>query len=135
MMQKNFKMTETLANGYSYESAQRELSNEYQHDRIQMVFIFFSSYALDESSLSIGRVKTLLCQTLQHHHTMWLKIKCAIACNVLDPKTMGATPFAHIQSNQITCPSWDVSGKKLVMNVKLIPEMWVTSGSLVQPLT
>ena len=30
-------MTETLAYGYSYESSQRELSNEYQHDRIQMV--------------------------------------------------------------------------------------------------
>ena len=26
---KNVKMTETLANGYSYESTQRELSNEY----------------------------------------------------------------------------------------------------------
>ena len=32
------KMTETLANGYSYESTQRELSNEYQHDRVSMVF-------------------------------------------------------------------------------------------------
>ena len=31
-------MTETLANGYSSESAQRELSNEYQHDRVSMVF-------------------------------------------------------------------------------------------------
>ena len=30
----NPKMTETLANGYSYESTQRELSNEYQHDRV-----------------------------------------------------------------------------------------------------
>ena len=28
------KMTETLAHGYSSESAQRELSNEYQHDRV-----------------------------------------------------------------------------------------------------
>ena len=28
-------MTETLANGYSPESTQRELSNEYQHDRVQ----------------------------------------------------------------------------------------------------
>ena len=37
MMQKIRKMTQTLANGYSYESAQRELSNEYQHDRVQMV--------------------------------------------------------------------------------------------------
>ena len=31
-------MTETLANGYSSKSAQRELSNEYQHDRVQIVF-------------------------------------------------------------------------------------------------
>ena len=27
-------MTETLANGYSSEGTQRELSNEYQHDRV-----------------------------------------------------------------------------------------------------
>ena len=31
-------MTETLANGYSSESTQRELSNEYQHDRVWMVY-------------------------------------------------------------------------------------------------
>ena len=31
-------MTETLANGYSSESAQQELSNEYQHDRVKIVF-------------------------------------------------------------------------------------------------
>ena len=31
-------MTLTLANGYSSESAQRELSNEYQHDRVSMIF-------------------------------------------------------------------------------------------------
>ena len=30
-------MIKTLANGYSYESAQRELSNEYQHDRVKRV--------------------------------------------------------------------------------------------------
>ena len=34
-------MTETLANGYSSESALRELSNEYQHDRVCMVFRIF----------------------------------------------------------------------------------------------
>ena len=28
------KLTETLAHGYSYESTQWELSNEYQHDRV-----------------------------------------------------------------------------------------------------
>ena len=27
-----------MANGYSFESTQRELFNEYQHDRIWMVF-------------------------------------------------------------------------------------------------
>ena len=31
-------MTETLANGYSSESTQRELSNEYEHDRVWMIF-------------------------------------------------------------------------------------------------
>ena len=32
------KMIEILANGYSSESSQRELSNEYQHDSVSMVF-------------------------------------------------------------------------------------------------
>ena len=31
-------MTETLANGYSSESTRRELFNEYQHNRVWMVF-------------------------------------------------------------------------------------------------
>ena len=31
-------MTETLANGYSNESTHRQLFNEYQHDRVLMVF-------------------------------------------------------------------------------------------------
>ena len=32
MMQKTWKNIETLAHGYSSERAQRELSNEHQHD-------------------------------------------------------------------------------------------------------
>ena len=39
MIQKNLKMTETLADGYSYESAHEELCNEYPHDMVMMVFI------------------------------------------------------------------------------------------------
>ena len=31
-------MTETLAHVYTSESTQRELSNEYQHDKVKMVF-------------------------------------------------------------------------------------------------
>ena len=38
MMQKSWKIIETLAYGYSSESTQRELSNEYQHDRVSMFF-------------------------------------------------------------------------------------------------
>ena len=34
MIFKNLKMSETQAYGYSSESTQRELSNEYQHDRV-----------------------------------------------------------------------------------------------------
>ena len=37
-MENPWEMTETLAYGYSFESTQRELSNEYQHDRVQIVF-------------------------------------------------------------------------------------------------
>ena len=33
-MQKSWKMTETLANGYTSESTQWKLSNKYQHDRV-----------------------------------------------------------------------------------------------------
>ena len=56
-MQKTLKITETLANGYSSESTQQELSNEYQNNRVLMVFKnLLSSCALEESSLSIGRV-------------------------------------------------------------------------------
>ena len=34
MMQKSWKMTETLTYGYSYVNSQRELSTEYQHDKV-----------------------------------------------------------------------------------------------------
>ena len=50
-MQKSWKMAETLANGYSPESTQWELSNEYQHDSISVViknlciFVFWAKVA------------------------------------------------------------------------------------------
>ena len=36
-------MIVTLANGYSSESTQRELSSENQHDQVQMIFQIFAS--------------------------------------------------------------------------------------------
>ena len=57
MVQKPYKMTETLAYGYSSESSRRELSNEYQHKQGLGGFqTFLHHFASDESSLSIGRV-------------------------------------------------------------------------------
>ena len=38
MMHNSLKVTETLTHGYSSESTQQELSNEYLHDRVSMVF-------------------------------------------------------------------------------------------------
>ena len=65
-------MTKTLANGYSSESTRWELSNQYQDDRVYMIFknIWMCSCSLDESSLSIGRVKTLLYAQLSR----WLSL-------------------------------------------------------------
>ena len=51
------RVTETLANGYLSESTQRGLSNEYQHRRVKMVFKNLCIIVLwTRSSLSIGRV-------------------------------------------------------------------------------
>ena len=52
-------MTETLAYGYSSESTQRELSCEYLHARpgLDGYQKNLNPFALDVSSLSIGRVK------------------------------------------------------------------------------
>ena len=51
-------MTETLTHGYSSESTYREIFNEYQHDRIQMLFRnSLHSCTSAESSLSIERVE------------------------------------------------------------------------------
>ena len=39
-------MTETMAYGYSSESTQRELSNEYQHDRVWMILNYLCDFVL-----------------------------------------------------------------------------------------
>ena len=63
MTQKRWKMTETLAYGYSSEGAQWELSNEYQHDRVQMVFknlcilVLWTKIASALKGLNIKEVK------------------------------------------------------------------------------
>ena len=50
-------MAETIAYGYSSESTQLELSNEYQHERVEDFQKSLRLYALEKNSLSTGRVK------------------------------------------------------------------------------
>ena len=60
MVQKTWKMTETMANGYSSESTHRELSIEYQHHRVLMVFkmlcilVLWTKLALALEGLSVN---------------------------------------------------------------------------------
>ena len=49
---KTEKITETLANGYLSESTQRGLTNEYQHDRVKMVFKILCILVLQEKVAS-----------------------------------------------------------------------------------
>ena len=54
-------MTETTANGYSSESTRQELSNEYQHNRVKMVFknlCIFVHWTKVASALEELRVST-----------------------------------------------------------------------------
>ena len=65
-------MIETLANGYSSVSTQRELSNEYEHNRVKMVFKnILHICALVESSLGIGRVNIGVIQDRAHHSAVY----------------------------------------------------------------
>ena len=53
-------MIETMAHGNSSESTQQELSNKYQHDRVEMVFKDLCILVLWTiiRTLSIGKVKS-----------------------------------------------------------------------------
>ena len=57
---KKREMTETLANGYSSDSARRELSNEYRHDRIKIIFKAFCVLVLwIKVALALEGLKTI----------------------------------------------------------------------------
>ena len=72
-MQKGKWMAETLAYGYSSDSILRELSNEYQHDRVKMFFIIFCFFVhcTKVTSASEGLTLMLLMATLAN--TKWCK--------------------------------------------------------------
>ena len=57
-------MTGTLANGYSFESIHRELYNEYQHDRVKMIF----------KSLYVDVLWTKVASALEGLKHEWVKL-------------------------------------------------------------
>ena len=69
-------MTETLANGYSSESTQRELSNEYQHDMVSMFFknlcvlLLWAKVASALEGLSGGSRESTAYLITLHNNTM-----------------------------------------------------------------
>ena len=60
MMQKNFKMTETLGDGYSSESTRRGPSDEYQHDVFQKSLHELLTYSLDDQSQFFSSSKRIV---------------------------------------------------------------------------
>ena len=52
-----------MANGYSSETARRELSNEYQHDRVSMIFKNLCVLVLWTNVASALEGLTLVCHT------------------------------------------------------------------------
>ena len=75
-MQKSLKITETLANGYSSKSTQRDLPNEYQHDRVSMVFkrfcilVHWTKVALALEGLRNGHFCVWMGHPVHHGHCL-----------------------------------------------------------------
>ena len=105
MMQKSWKMTETLANGYSSESTQRELSNEYQYDRVLMIFKDFCVLGLLTNVGSALEGLTVTQSYLISARLPWMLIFIWSACMIsqlwaqFEEKLLsssGSTPFFQI---------------------------------------
>ena len=70
MMKKPWKMSEPLARWYSSDSTQRELSSEYQHDRVYMVFKNLTILVLWIKVASALKGAKRIPVTLQNHFSV-----------------------------------------------------------------
>ena len=100
MMQKIWKMIETLANGYSSERSQRELSNEYQHDRVLMVFKNLASSVAAAVLASYRTTAPYTVHALSCAEPCHLQSHCA--CSVLVPRNTASMPCGR----QASCSLW-----------------------------
>ena len=66
-----------MANGYSSDSTQQELSNEYQHDRVKMIFIIFCFFVhWTKVALALeGLRRTYRTKGTDHYHSAALHME------------------------------------------------------------
>ena len=105
---KPWKMLETLARVYSSESTQRGLFHEYQHDRVLDVFQkSLHLCALDESSLSILRVKSIRTALIQLRAISFLWTRTCdwlIKARIRWPTLHGSCSHFIINSRKLSRP-------------------------------
>ena len=65
-------MIDTMANGYSSEGTQRELSNEYPNDRVKKIFMIL--FVLVHWKKVTSALKELMPYTLQERMFYWINI-------------------------------------------------------------
>ena len=97
-MQKSEKMIETLAHGYSSDSTQRELSNEYQHDKVKIVIKNCCIIVLwMKLSSALGGLRTILV-VLRVYGMVFLHIVCQ--------KLLFILSLYHIGDTKLTKQRW-----------------------------
>ena len=91
-------MIETLANGYSSDSAQQELSHEYQHDRVKMILIIFCFFVhwTKVTSASEGLI-TLLNHVYQMIFPCVPEKDCCCEAERCNRISSGSDNFIHCQ--------------------------------------
>ena len=76
MKQKNFKPSEILAHGFSSESTQRELSNEYQLDKVYITGLEIKFFSREPNCIFKSHLKVLCIET----STFWAPCR-----NLMEP--------------------------------------------------
>ena len=109
MMQKTWKMAEALAYGYSSDSTQRELSNEYLNDRVMKIFIIFCFF--------VHRIKvTSASEMLPTPTCLLCSLFSQVATERTSRKRWGRTPSANPWRGRLTktlsyannCITWEL---------------------------
>ena len=122
-------MTETLAYEYSSKSTHRELSNEYQHDRVVMVFKNLCTLVLLTKVASAFEGLTPLCQETSvlctfdiSHNNLTLNARLTDQSAILIPcaKTTDEQVRKEIHRNRRPPPCWVTSiNQEVIHRIRL----------------